>query len=136
MAGQVQWADDPRFATNKARVANRGELVPLIRQVTVFRTTAQWVSDLEAVGVPCGPVNDLAQVFEDPQVVARELAVSMAHPLAGTVPQVASPIRLSQTPVEYRHAPPLLGEHTESVLKALLSMPDAEVKRLRVAGVI
>jgi len=136
VAGQVQWADDPRFATNKARVANRGELVPLIRQVTVFRTTAQWVSDLEAVGVPCGPVNDLAQVFEDPQVVARELAVSMAHPLAGTVPQVASPIRLSQTPVEYRHAPPLLGEHTESVLKALLSMPDAEVKRLRVAGVI
>ncbi|MBF8661185.1 CaiB/BaiF CoA transferase family protein [Pseudomonas putida] len=136
VAGNAQWADDPRFATNKARVANRGELVPLIRQVTVFRTTAQWVSDLEAVGVPCGPVNDLAQVFSDPQVVARELAVTMAHPLAGTVPQVASPIRLSQTPVEYRHAPPLLGEHTESVLKALLSVPDSEVERLRVAGVI
>ncbi len=136
VAGQPQWADDPRFATNKARVANRAELVPLIRQATVFRTTAQWVNDLEAVGVPCGPVNDLAQVFQDPQVVARGLAVSMAHPLAGTVPQVASPIRLSHTPVEYRHAPPLLGEHTGGVLMELLGVPESEVRRLRAAGVI
>ncbi len=71
VAGQSQWADDPRFLTNNQRVAHRAELIPLIRQVTVFRNTAQWVSDLEAAGVPCGPVNDLAQVFADPQVVAR-----------------------------------------------------------------
>ncbi|MDT8927038.1 CaiB/BaiF CoA-transferase family protein [Pseudomonas taiwanensis] len=136
VAGQPQWADDPRFATNKQRVANRAELIPLIRQATVFKTTAEWVSQLEAAGVPCGPINDLAQMFQDPQVVARGLSVSLDHPLAGKVPQVASPIRLSQTPVEYRHAPPLLGEHTEAVLHQLLGLDAGEVQRLRDAGVL
>ncbi|WDY58186.1 CaiB/BaiF CoA transferase family protein [Pseudomonas sp. PSKL.D1] len=136
VAGQPQWADDPRFATNKLRVANRAELIPLIRQATVFKTTAEWVSQLEAAGVPCGPINDLAQMFQDPQVVARGLAVSLPHALAGSVPQVASPIRLSETPVEYRHAPPLLGEHTERVLKELLGLESSEVRGLRDAGVL
>ncbi|MDH1574906.1 CaiB/BaiF CoA-transferase family protein, partial [Pseudomonas sp. GD03746] len=122
VAGQSQWADDPRFATNKLRVANRSQLIPLIRQATVFKTTAEWVSQLEAAGVPCGPINDLAQMFQDPQVLARGLAVSMPHALGGSVPQVASPIRLSETPVEYRRAPPLLGEHTEEVLGDVLGL--------------
>ena len=136
VAGQPQWADDPRFATNKQRVAHRAELVVLIRQATVFKTTAEWVSQLEAAGVPCGPINDLAQVFQDPQVLARELAVSLAHPLAGKVPQVASPIRLSETPVQYRHAPPLLGEHTEGVLGEVLGVGADKLRQLQEAGVI
>ncbi|MEJ5864416.1 CaiB/BaiF CoA-transferase family protein [Pseudomonas farsensis] len=136
VAGQPQWADDPRFATNKQRVANRAELIPLIRQATVFKTTAEWVAALELAGVPCGPINDLAQMFQDPQVLARGLAVNLPHPLAGSVPQVASPIRLSETPVEYRHAPPLLGEHTEAVLADLLGLGAGDVQRLRDAGVV
>lgn len=136
VAGQPQWADDPRFATNKQRVANRAELIPLIRQATVFKTTAEWVQQLEAAGVPCGPINDLAQMFQDPQVLARGLAVSLPHALAGSVPQVASPIRLSETPVEYRHAPPLLGEHTEVVLADVLGLDAGSVQRLRDAGVL
>ena len=136
VAGQPQWATDPRFATNKLRVANRAELIPLIRQATVFKTTAEWVSKLEAAGVPCGPINDLAQVFRDPQVLARGLAVSIPHTLAGNVPQVASPIRLSATPVEYRLAPPMLGEHTEVVLEEVLGLGAEEVRQLRSAGVL
>ena len=136
VAGQPQWADDPRFATNKQRVAHRAELVVLIRQATVFKTTAEWVSQLEAAGVPCGPINDLAQMFQDPQVLARELAVSLAHPLAGEVPQVASPIRLSETPVQYRHAPPLLGEHTDVVLGEVLGIDADRLRQLRETGVV
>ncbi|MEE5115758.1 CaiB/BaiF CoA-transferase family protein [Pseudomonas alliivorans] len=136
VAGQSQWAADPRFLTNKLRVANRGELIPLIRQATVFKTTAQWVNELEAAGVPCGPVNDLAQVFADPQVLARGLAIELPHTLGGRVAQVASPIRLSETPVEYRRAPPLLGEHTSEVLQALLGMSEGEVAALKGAGVL
>ncbi|MBC3948639.1 CaiB/BaiF CoA transferase family protein [Pseudomonas folii] len=136
VAGQAQWADDPRFLTNKLRVANRAELIPLIRQATVFKTTAQWVSELEAAGVPCGPINDLAQVFDDPHVQARGLAMNMPHALGGSVPQVASPIRLSVTPVEYRRAPPLLGEHTSEVLERILGLSTPEVVRLQQAGVL
>ncbi|AQZ94519.1 CaiB/BaiF CoA transferase family protein [Halopseudomonas phragmitis] len=116
VAGHPEWADDPRFASNAARVAHRAELIPLIRQVTVFRTTAEWVALLEQAGVPCGPINDLAAVFADPQVQARQLKVTLEHPLAGQVDLVANPIRLSRTPAEYRAAPPLLGQHTREVL--------------------
>ena len=136
VAGRSEWVDDPRFATNKLRVANRGVLVPLIRQATVFKTTAEWVAQLEAVGVPCGPINDLAQVFADPQVQARGLAMQLPHALAGLVPQVASPIRLSETPVEYRNAPPLLGEHTQQVLERVLGMQAGAVQALRLSGVL
>lgn len=136
VAGQPQWALDPRFLTNKQRVANRAALIPLIRQATVFKTTAQWVAQLEAAGVPCGPINDLAQVFADPQVVARGMALTLPHGLAGSVPQVASPIRLSESPVEYRHAPPLLGEHTEQVLTEVLQLNAGDVAVLRENGVV
>jgi crotonobetainyl-CoA:carnitine CoA-transferase CaiB-like acyl-CoA transferase len=135
-AGHPEWATDERFASNKARVAHRKELIPLIRQVTVFRTTAEWVALLEQAGVPCGPINDLAQVFADPQVLARGLRVEMPHPLAGSVPQVASPIRLSETPVEYRKAPPLLGEHSEAVLQQLVGLSFEKILSLRQSGVI
>ncbi|WP_109514410.1 CaiB/BaiF CoA transferase family protein [Pseudomonas ovata] len=136
VAGRPEWADDPRFKSNTLRVAHRAELIPLIRQVTVFKTTVQWVAELEAAGVPCGPINDLAQVFADPQVVARGLAIELPHELGGTVPLVASPIRLSQTPVEYRRAPPLLGEHTQAVLRDVLGLSDEAIALLREGQVL
>ena len=136
VAGHPEWADDPRFASNKARVAHRAELIPLIRQATVYRTTAQWLTALEQAGVPCGPINDLAQVFADPQVQHRGLRLEMPHPLAGTVPQVASPLRLSASPVDYRDPPPLLGEHSEALLQRLLGMDGEQIAALRAAGVV
>lgn len=136
VAGHPEWGTDPRFASNGQRVAHRVELIPLIRQVTVFRTTAEWVGVLEAAGVPCGPVNDLAQVFADPQVIARGLRIDLPHPLAGSTPQVASPLRLSASPVEYRQAPPLLGEHTERVLAEVLGLDVSQIAALRSQGVI
>jgi crotonobetainyl-CoA:carnitine CoA-transferase CaiB-like acyl-CoA transferase len=136
VAGLPALAADPRFSTNQARVAHRAELIPLIRQATVFKTTAEWLAALEQAGVPCGPINDLQQVFADPQVQARGLRVELPHPLAGSVPQVASPIRLSATPVQYRNAPPLLGEHTEQVLQQWLGLSLEQIAELRRAGVL
>ncbi|WP_312935069.1 CoA transferase, partial [Stutzerimonas nitrititolerans] len=100
------------------------------------RTTAEWLAALERAGVPCGPVNDLAQVFADPQVRHRGLKVDMPHPLAGSVPQVASPLRLSASPVTYRNPPPLLGEHSEALLQRLLGLSAQQIEALRYAGVI
>ncbi len=121
VAGHAEWAQDARFATNAARVAHRSELIPLIRQVTVFRSTTQWIADLEKAGVPCGPINNLQQVFQDPQVLARGLKVRMDHPLAGDMDLVANPIRLSRTPVSYRLPPPLLDQHGAQVLRDWLA---------------
>ena len=115
-AGYSEWAADERFATNPARVANRTVLIPLLRQATVMKTTAEWISTLESLAVPCGPINRLPEVFDDPQVVARGLRIDVPHPAFGSVPLVACPIRLSATPVQYRSAPPMLGEHTAEVL--------------------
>ncbi|MCK6426040.1 MAG: CoA transferase [Burkholderiaceae bacterium] len=115
--GHPEWATDARFATNPARVAQRAVLIPLLRQATVMRTTRDWIERLEAAGVPCGPINRLDEVFADPQVIARGLRVELPHPLAGSVPGVANPIRLSDSPVAYRSAPPLLGQHTDEVLR-------------------
>lgn len=136
VAGHGEWADDPRFVSNAQRVAHRAVLIPLIRQATVFRTTAEWVSLLEVAGVPCGPINDLAAVFADPQVLARGLRIELPHALGGTVPQVASPIRLSETPVQYRSAPPLLGEHTAEVLQRVLGLVPEQLEGLRANKVI
>ena len=136
VAGQREWADDSRFISNKARVANRDVLIPLIRQATVFKTTAEWIAALEQAGVPCGPINNLAEVFADAQVQARGLRIDMPNSLGGTTPQVASPLRLSATPVEYRNAPPLLGEHTDAVLQRLLQLSTEQVAALRQSGVL
>ena len=135
VAGHAEWATEARFASNSARVKHRGELIPLLRQATVMKATAEWIARLESEGVPCGPINNLAQVFDDPQALARGLKVEMRHPLAGTVPQVASPLRLSATPVEYRLPPPLLGEHTRDVLMRFLDLDEdriAELSRTKV----
>lgn len=136
VAGIANLADDSRFVTNKARVAHRAELIPLLRQATVFKTTAQWIELLEKAGVPCGPINDLQQVFADPQVKARGLRLDLPNALGSRTPQVASPLRLSATPVAYRSAPPLLGQHTDSLLQRLLGMSETQIAELREAGVI
>ena len=135
IAGHAAWAADPRFASNAARVSNRGELIPLLRQATVMKTTAQWIALLENAAVPCGPINDLAAVFADPQVLHRGLRVDLPHAAGGTAPQVANPIRFSATPIDNRLAPPLLGQDTEAVLREL-GRSDADIAALRAAGVI
>jgi crotonobetainyl-CoA:carnitine CoA-transferase CaiB-like acyl-CoA transferase len=135
-AGQSSLASDPRFASNGKRVENRAEMTRLLGEVFKQRTTAEWVDLLEKAGVPNGPINDIAQVYEEPQVQARGIRVDLDHPVAGKLPTVASPMRFSATKVEYRGAPPTLGQHTEEVLKSLLEKSDAELARLRAAKVI
>ena len=135
-AGHPDIATDPRYRTNKDRVQNRKELISQMNAFTVTRSTQEWISDLETVGVPCGPINNLEQVFADPHVKARQIHQQLEHPSMGTVSSVASPIRLSETPVQYRMAPPLLGEHTHEVLCDLLGMSEQEVSALQQAGVV
>jgi crotonobetainyl-CoA:carnitine CoA-transferase CaiB-like acyl-CoA transferase len=135
LAGHAEWASDERFATNAARVKNRAALIPLLRQTTVMKTTAAWITLLENAAVPCGPINDLAAVFADPQVQHRGLRVDLPHAAGGTAPQVANPIHLSATPVEYRAAPPTLGQNTDAVLREL-GRSGEEIAALRSKSVV
>ena len=128
-------ARDPRFVTNGDRVNNREALIALFAPLFTRRKTAEWIALLEAANVPCGPINRVDQVFADPQALARGLTVSLPH-ASGALDFVASPLRLEKTPPEYRDAPPLLGEHTDAVLRAMLDLSDAELNRLRAAGII
>jgi crotonobetainyl-CoA:carnitine CoA-transferase CaiB-like acyl-CoA transferase len=134
--GHPEWPSDERFRTNTDRVANREALLTLLRAATRTRTTHEWVAALEAEAVPCGPINTLREVFDDPQVRARELAVPMRHPVGADIRVVASPMRLSATPPTYRLAPPLLGEHTRAVLSDVLGLGAADLDHLAAAGVI
>ena len=136
VAGHPEWSSDARFATNPARVANRAVLIPLLRQATVTRSTQAWVTALEAAGVPCGPINRIDEVFADPHVRERGVRIAMAHPKAGSVDLVANPIRMSATPVDYRRAPPMLGEHTGEVLADWLGLAPDAVSALRGRGVL
>jgi crotonobetainyl-CoA:carnitine CoA-transferase CaiB-like acyl-CoA transferase len=119
VAGQPALARDERFSTNANRVRHRTTLVPLLAAVMKTRTKADWLAQLEAAKVPCGPINDLAEVFADPQVIARAMAVDVPHPLQPALKLVANPIKMSLTPPTVRRAPPLLGEHNDEVLGAL-----------------
>jgi len=107
-----------------------------MRALTVTRSTREWVALLESAGVPCGPINTLADVFEDPQVQARGMQIHMDHPVRDDVALVASPIRLSDTPVQYRHAPPLLGQHTREVLADVLALDEETMTSLFEKGVL
>ena len=117
-------------------MANRVELIRLLRTATLKHTTAQWVSALEAVDVPCGPINNIAQMLDDPQVRARGIKIEVEHPTAGPIPLVANPIKLSATPVEYRSAPPTLGQHTAQVLASELGYDGDDIDILRSQHVI
>jgi crotonobetainyl-CoA:carnitine CoA-transferase CaiB-like acyl-CoA transferase len=136
VAGHPGWAAAPLFATNKARVANREAFVAAFTAVSVTRTTRAWIAALEAAGVPCGPINTLADVFADPQVVARGMEIRMEHAAGVSVPLVANPIRMSETPPEYRTAPPTLGQHTRTVLAERLGLDEAAIAALADQGVI
>ena len=127
VAGHPEWAADARFATNPQRVAHRGELIPMLRQATVMRPTHDWITALEGAGVPCGPINRIDEVFADPQVVARGLRIELPRAGGGSVPLVANPIRLSDSPLAYRRAPPRLGEHTDEVLADWLGREASEI---------
>jgi len=136
VAGRTAWLDDSRFATNIERVRHRDFVVPLIAKLMRTRAQRDWLTPLDAAGVPCGPINRLDQVFADPQVIARGMRIDMPHPLAGSVPQVGNPLKFSATPVTYTRAPPLLGEHTRDVLSARLGLSDAALEELAGRGVI
>ena len=135
VAGCPELAADPRFARNAGRVRERAMLVPLLAQRMRTRSRSAWLDALEAANVPCGPINDLAEVFADPQVRARAMTVEVPHPLAGALRLVASPMKLGRTPVQYRRAPPLLGADTDAVLAESGLDPEA-IESLRAKGAI
>ncbi|MBS0389036.1 MAG: CoA transferase, partial [Proteobacteria bacterium] len=141
--GHPEWSADERFATNPHRVANRKLLIAMMTAVTKTRGTREWITLLEAEGVPCGPINDIAGVFADPQVQARQLRVEIpaTAPTAeaaatAAVPVIASPLRLAAAPVDYRLPPPALGAHTREVLREVLSMDDTRIDALAQQGAI
>jgi crotonobetainyl-CoA:carnitine CoA-transferase CaiB-like acyl-CoA transferase len=129
-------AANPDYASNALRIINRESLIPVIVEAMAEFETAALHRDLEAAGVPFGPINTIDQVFDDPQVKARGLRVDLDHPLAGTTPTVRNPIRYSDTELEFKVAPPLLGQHTDSVLNDLLGLDEGEIAKLREDGVI
>ncbi|WP_296228725.1 CaiB/BaiF CoA transferase family protein [Ralstonia sp. UBA689] len=134
--GMPELANDPRFATNPQRVANRDVLVPILAEMVKRFGKTEWINKLEAAGVPCGPINDLDEVFDNEQVQARGLRVDLPHPSAGTVKLVGSPVKMSATPPKAVSHPPLLGEHTEAVLRDVLDLSADQIGALRVRGVI
>jgi len=137
-AGKPEWAEDERFKTNPARVRNRVECYRTIHEVTAQKPQAHWIEGLTALDVPCGPVNNMKQVFEDPQVLHRGMKIEMPHPLAGkgTVDLIGNPVKLSETPVDYHRPPPYCGQHTEEVLREILHMSDDDLAALRAKKVI
>ncbi|MCH2550168.1 MAG: CoA transferase [Alphaproteobacteria bacterium] len=136
--GEKDLPNNPNFATNDARVNNRNEVVDKIQSIIKKHPTDYWLVELEKMKIGCGPINNLEQTFSDPHVQARKMIVSMDHPLieSGGAKLIASPIRLSETPVEYHRHPPLLGEHTTEILKEKLGMDDKKIKELKSEGII
>ena len=138
-AGAPELPSNPKFASNDARVNNRAETVELIQNLIIQKPSQYWLDELEKMKIGCGPINNLEQTFTDPHVLAREMITKIPHPLIkedGGAKLIASPLRLSETPVAYRHHPPLLGEHTNEVLTEKLGLNDEELDKLRKNGVI
>ncbi|MCE8035469.1 CaiB/BaiF CoA-transferase family protein [Halomonas sp. MCCC 1A11057] len=133
--GRPELAEDPRFATNPARVRHRLELVPIMVEITRSRSSTEWMALLGEIAVPCGPIQNIAQVFDDPQVKARGMQIELES-RHGPVPGVANPIKYSRTQLEYRKAPPALGEDTDAVLARLLDKAPEEIEALRQRGAI
>jgi crotonobetainyl-CoA:carnitine CoA-transferase CaiB-like acyl-CoA transferase len=135
VAGCPELAQDSRFAKNADRVRHRDELVPLLAAQMRKRGRADWLAALDAATVPCGPINNLTEVFADPQVRARQMVSTVAHPHDAALRLVASPMKLSATPVQTRLAPPLLGQHTDAVLSEM-GVDETQRQRLRSLGVL
>ena len=136
VAGRPDLATDERFATNRARVGNRAVLGPILNEIIAAKPRAFWLEELERVGVPCGPINNLEQVFNDNHVQARGARQEVEHSVGGSIPTVANPIRFSESPIEYDQPPPLLGQHTDDVLAEMLGLDTAAIGRLRAANII
>jgi crotonobetainyl-CoA:carnitine CoA-transferase CaiB-like acyl-CoA transferase len=134
--GRSELASDARFATNASRVNNRDELIAILQGIFAARTMRDWLESLERAGVPCGPINTVADVFADPQVQARGLKLDLPHPSIGSVPSVANPIKYSATPISYSSAPPMLSADTDEILREMLGVPPEEIARLRKAGIV
>ena len=134
--GQAHLADNPLYSANPLRVKHRKQLIPLLEMMTRQKTKAEWITLLEQAGVPCGPINNLKEVFENEQVQAREIELQVPHPTAGKMKLVASPMRLSKTPVEVRMPPPTLGQHTAEILRDRLQLDSEAVDQLRQKGII
>jgi glutaryl-CoA transferase len=129
-AGCGELAADTRYTSNPLRNKNRASLIPQMEKILVKRTSEHWISSLQKVAVPCGPINTIEQVFNDPQVQHRAMKISLDHPISGKVAGVANPIKFSATPIEYKKSPPLLGEDSNWVLKTLLGKTDSEIQSL------
>jgi len=136
VAGHPELASDPQYAKNRDRVRNRAVLVPLLEAVMRTRNKADWLAALEAAKVPCGAINNLAEVFADPQIAARQMVTHWEHPVKSGLRLVSSPIKLSATPVRADLPPPLLGQHTDEVLRSVLNYPDAKLSELKSNNVI
>lgn len=134
--GAPALATDSRYLTNTGRLAHREELIAALAATFATRKTSEWVPLIETAGVPCGPINTIGEVFDDPQVVARGMRLTLDHPVAGSAPSVANPLRLSKTPVEYRSAPPMLGQHNEEVLRGWLGLSADEISSLVARGIL
>jgi glutaryl-CoA transferase len=134
--GAPELSADDRYATNAARVVHRAELVPRLAALMHRHTTREWLATLEAAQVPCGPINDLAQVFDEPQLRHREMRVDLPHPTAGRVPGVRNPVRFSRSRIEYERAPPLLGADTRAELMGRLGLDEGALAELAARGVI
>jgi len=115
--GRPELATDPKYLTNSTRITNRGELIPLLEAIMLTRTRDEWISTLEKVGVPCGPIQSIDQVFDHPQVKSRQIWREIPHPVAGVSPTTANPINYSDTPIQYTRHAPGLGEHTDEILR-------------------
>ena len=137
-AGAPDLPEDPRFKTNTDRVKNRNILAPMLTELTQRNSTQFWLEGLEKLQVPCGPVNTIKDVFDDPQIQHREMEISLPHPLSGKgdVSLIGSPVKMSATPVSYRHAPPTLGQHTNEILAEMLGMDEEECRELAQKGVV
>ena len=133
---EAHLADNPLYSENPMRVEHRNQLVPLLETMTRKKTKAEWISLLEKANVPCGPINNFKEVFENEQVVARGIQVNVPHPITGTMKLVASPMRLSETPTEVRMAPPTLGQHTEEILREKLGLNAQDIELLKHQGAI
>ena len=137
-AGAPELSEDSRFKSNASRVKNRKILAQMINELTQCNSTQFWLEGLEKLQVPCGPVNTIEEVFNDPQIKHREMEISLPHPLSGkgNVSLIGSPVKMSATPVSYRNAPPTLGQHTNEILAEILGMDEEECRDLAKKGVI
>jgi glutaryl-CoA transferase len=136
LAGCPELATDQRFVDNPARVIHRDELIEILKRIFRTRTSREWIDTLENAGVPCGPINTVADVFADPQVIARGMRLQLRHPELGSVPSVANPIKYSHTPLSYDRAAPMLGADTKEVLREVIGVGSDELDSLRKMGVV